>query len=62
MPSVRLAREYGGDALTQQRLAAFVDLLPEGAAFVSADGIVQAANDAMAARFGERNRRRVNGG
>jgi len=38
--------------LNQQQLAAFVDLLPEGAAFVSADGSVQAANEAMAVRLG----------
>ena len=39
LPSVR--RGHGGEALNQQQLSAFVDLLPEGAAFVSADGTVQ---------------------
>jgi CheY-like chemotaxis protein len=38
--------------LNPQQLSAFVDLLPEGAAFVSADGTVRAANEAMAARLG----------
>jgi PAS domain S-box-containing protein len=38
--------------VSEQHLAAFVDLLPEGAAFVAADGIVLAANEAMTARLG----------
>ena len=50
MPNLR--RGHGGEALNQQQLSAFVDLLPEGAAFVSADGTVQAVNEAMAARLG----------
>lgn len=38
--------------MNPEQLAAFVDLLPEEAAFVAADGTVVAANEAMSARLG----------
>jgi len=38
----------------QRYLAAFVDLLPEGAAFLSSDGLVRAANAAFADQLGVR--------
>ena len=40
--------------MDQRYLAAFVDLLPEGAAFLSSDGLVRAANAAFADQLGVR--------